>query len=286
MARIVDKDTRLIDVDFAPFTVTIQRQATQQEPQGVPGSIATLGGAGDSQIIRFEEDGEYAGSLVMYQKVDLSYMTSNNEVMQPVEVSIQRSSATPYGDHQNGNNFDPIQEFLFVFSRPLNKRQLAVTGAILWDRFNEMGLDFGTAAFSGTDGGGVTQAQNIYAEKRVYGWDNTIGATQSNGELIPGNALLNSQFREARLLDVNTWGSLSAITGPDLHCYRIVAMRAQSFSAGGLTFTAVDYEGLSFLKFPPLNATFLCKDPNYSEGEYLTRLVNAMNSIPEGGETN
>jgi hypothetical protein len=149
-----------------------------------------------------------------------------------------------------------------------------------------MGLDFGTGAFGGLYGGGVTQAQNIYAEKRVYGWDSTIGATQSNGELVPGNALLNSQFREARLLDVNTWGSLSAITGPDLHCYRIIAMRAQSFAAGGLTFTAVDYEGLSFLKFPPLNATFLCKDPNYSEGEYLTRLVNAMNTIPEGGATN
>jgi hypothetical protein len=286
MARIVDKDTRLIDVDFAPFTIAINRQATQTEPQGVAGSIATVGGPGDSQVIRFEEAGEYAGSLVMYQKVDLSYMTSNNEVMQPVEVSIQRTSATPYGDHQNGNNFDPIQEFLFVFSRPLNNESIESTAGILWDRFNEMGLDFGTGAFGGLYGGGVTQAQNIYAEKRVYGWDSTIGATQSNGELVPGNALLNSQFREARLLDVNTWGSLSAITGPDLHCYRIIAMRAQSFAAGGLTFTAVDYEGLSFLKFPPLNATFLCKDPNYSEGEYLTRLVNAMNTIPEGGATN
>jgi hypothetical protein len=286
MARIVDKDTRLIDVDFGPVTVSINRQATQSQPVGVVGSIATIGGAGDSQVIRFEEQGQYAGSAVFYENVDLSYMTLNNEVMQPVEVSIQRTSATPYGEHQNGNNFDPIQEFLFVFSRPLNNVGIETTGGLLWDRFNEMGLDFGTAAFSGTDGGGVTQAQNIYAEKRVYGWDNSLGATQSNGELVPGNTTLNSIFREARLLDVNTWGSLSTITGPNLHCYRVIVMRAQSFAAGGLTFTGVDYEGLSFLKFPPLNATFLCKDPKFSEGEYLTRLVNAMNSIPEGGETN
>jgi len=286
MARIVDKDTRLIDVDFGPVTVAINRQATQSQPTGVVGSIATIGGAGDSQVIRFEELGQYAGSAVFYQNVDLSYMTMNNEVMQPVEVSIQRTSGTPYGEHQNGNNFDPIQEFLFVFSRPLNNVGIETTGAVLWDRFNEMGLDFGTGAFSGTDGGGISQAQNIYAEKRVYGWDSSLGATQFNGELVPGNTTLNSIFREARLLDVNTWGSLSAITGPNLHCYRVIVCRAQSFAAGGLTFTGVDYEGFSFLKFPPVNATFLCKDPNYSEGEYLTRLVNAMNTIPEGGATN
>lgn len=287
MARIVDKDTRLIDVDFGPFTVAINRQATQDMPQGVAGSIATIGGAGASDRLAFEEDGLRAGSAIFYRKVDLSYMTSNNEVMQPVEVSIQRTSNTPWGDHQNGNNFSVIQEFLFVLSRPLNNEGLRNIGITGWERFNEMGLDYSRAFFGGLSGGGITQAQTIYAEKRVYAWDSTIGATQQNGEILgPPGSLLISQFKEARLLDVNTWGSLSTITGPDLHCYRVISMQPQSFDAGGLTFASVDYEGLTFLNFPPVNATFLCKDPNFTETEYLTRLVNAMNNMQEGDLVN
>jgi hypothetical protein len=287
MARIVDKDTRLIDVDFGPFTVAIARQATQDMPQGVAGSIATIDGPGASDRLVFETDGLRAGSAIFYRKVDLSYMTSNNEVMQPVEVSIQRSSSTPWGDHQNGNNFSVIQEFLFVFSRPLNNEALRNIGLTGFERFNEIGLDYSRAFFGGLTGGGVTQAQNIYAEKRVYGWDSTIGATQQNGEILgPPGTLLISQFKEARLLDVNTWGSLSTITGPELHCYRVIVMQPQSFDAGGLTFASVDYEGLTFLNFPPVNATFLCKDPNFTESEYLTRLVNAMNNMQEGDLVN
>jgi hypothetical protein len=288
MARIVDKDTRLIDVDFGPFTVAINRQATQSEPQGVVGSIATIDGPGSSDLLHFRDAGLRASSCVFYRKVDLSYMTLNNEVMQPVEVSIQRSSSTPWGDHQNGNNYSTIQEFLFVLSRPLNNEALSNLSVDGITRFNEIGLDYSKAYFGGSSGGGVTQAQNIYAEKRTYGWDSTTGATQQNGEILsdPPSPLLISQFKEARLLDVNTWGSLSTITGPELHCYRVVNMQPQSFDAGGLTFASVDYEGFTFLNFPPVNATFLCKDPNFTESEYLTRLVNAMNNMQEGDLVN
>ena len=89
-----------------------------------------------------------------------------------------------------------------------------------------------------------------------------------------------------RLAEVNTWGTMSAITGPNLYCYRVLYSELQSFPGGHLVFENVGLGGYTTLYFPPVNVTFLCKDPNYTEGEYLTRLANAMNSIPEGGATN
>lgn len=283
MVRIVDDDTRLIDIDFAPFSININRQPTQIEPTGVPGSIATIGGA-EAQLLKFFEDGPNAGSAVFYERVDLSYMLNNGEVMQPVEASVQRTTNHPYGQHQNGNNFDQLEEFLFVFSRPLDNASIeaATTGIVLFDNFNEMGLDYGTDD-AGGNAGGVTQEQNIYAEKRTYYFDKSIGATVTNGELVGGpSAAFASYFGQASLANVNTWGSLSSITGPNLHCYRVLKMKCQSFPAGGLTCTLVDLEGFTTMRFPPVNITFLCRDPKLTEGEYLTRLANAMNNIQPG----
>ena len=284
MARIIDKDTRLIDVEYGNMIVNIVRAVNEQIPDGAVGNKATFSGTGFQQVVRFDEDGLNAGSFILYERVDLSYMTSNNEVMQPVEVSVQRSSPVPYGTHENGNNYDVVQEFLFVFSRPLNNNAIA-TSLDPWRQFNRMGLNTGSSAFGGPNGGGISHEQNIYAEKRTYAFNSNTGATQTNGELIAGQTTLNSQFGEPQLINVNTWGSLSAITGPNLHCYRVVIMQAQSFDADATIYTNVGFGGFTSLEFPPLNATFLCKDPQYSEGEYLTRLVNAMNNVQEGDPT-
>jgi len=83
---------------------------------------------------------------------------------------------------------------------------------------------------------------------------------------------------------VISWGSMAGITGPNLHCYRMVLNRNQTFPAlGAGIFTNVDLNGTSSCVWPPVSVRFLCTDPGYSEGEYLTRLANAMNNIAEGG---
>lgn len=284
MARIIDKDTRLIDVEYGNVIVNIVRAINEPICDGTTGNTATNSGPGVSQVVRFETSGLYTGSFILYDKIDLSYMTSNNEVMQPVEVSVQRSSPVPYGTHENGNNYDVVQEFLFVFTRPLNNVAIAAS-ANPYQQFNRMGLNMGSSAFGGANGGGVSHEQNVYAEKRTYVFNSTSGATQTNGELVAGNTQLNSQFGEPQLINVNTWGSLGAITGPNLHCYRVVIMQAQSFDADASIYTNVGFGGFTSLEFPPINVTFLCKDPKYSEGEYLTRLVNAMNNLQEGDPT-
>ena len=58
MARIIDKDTRLIDVDFGPLTVATNRPATDTQPATV-----TSGGNGVGQLIRFADTFGIRGSL-------------------------------------------------------------------------------------------------------------------------------------------------------------------------------------------------------------------------------
>jgi hypothetical protein len=156
-----------------------------------------------------------------------------------------------------------------------------------------MGLDRAEALSSsvgvsiGGNAGYPNQAQCIYAEKRMYSYNESIGATQTNGQLKPGpgNPTENTLMGMPVLDSVTTWGAMEGITGPNLHAYRIVINRTQTFPGLPDVFTNVDYAGTSTLLFPPVSIRFLCKDPNYSEGQYLTRLANAMNNIAEDGPT-
>lgn len=282
MARIIDKDTRLVDLDLGPLTTNIARLAGARYPDGATGNQATFGGDGELQLLRSDRLGTFAGSFIQFQRLDLSYMTQNNEVMQPVEVSVQRTSSIPVGTHENGNNFGILQEYIFVLSRPLNNNDI-IASANPYIVFDTIGLDRGSSAFGGTDAGGVSHQQNIYAEKRIYSFSLEQAATQTNGEITAGDPTTNSYFSSPRLMDVNTWGSMSTITGPNLYCYRVVFIEPQAFP--GTAWVNVGFGGFTTLEFPPVNITFLCKDPKFSEGEYLTRLANAMNSIPEDGST-
>jgi len=206
MARILDQNTRLIDVDFGPVTVNIGRAALKEFPDGTPGNQATFGGNGTNQFIRSDTGGQLtAGSFIQFVRLDLDYMTMNNEVMQPVEVSVQRSASTPYGTHENGNNFNTIQEFILIASRPLNNEDL-VAAINPYDFFSDMGLNRGSSFFGGQDAGGITHEQNIYAERRQYAFTNTTGATLSNGELVstPAQTTLASIFSAPQLLVIVT----------------------------------------------------------------------------------
>ena len=75
---------------------------------------------------------------------------------------------------------------------------------------------------------------------------------------------------------------MGAITGPNLHCYRVIIDNGQSMPADPEVLP-IGFDGLTDRTWPPVNVSFLCKDPNFSEGEYITRLANAMSSNAEGG---
>ena len=294
MARILDKDTRLIDIDFGPVGVATTRGIGDFNPLTL-----SLTGNGQGQLLNaVPATVAKCGSFIQYSRIDLDFMVRNNEIVIPVDASIQRTSPVPLGSSTNGNNFDQIEEFIYVFSRPLNNTNLAenLTG-LYYDSLRDMGLDrsegplTGGAAGIGVDvagnAGWPNQAQCIYAEKRMYSYNESLGATRTNGQLLQGptNPTTESIMGMPSLDSVTTWGAMEGITGPNLHAYRVVINRTQTFPGAPDIFTNVDLAGETQLKFPPVSIRFLCKDPDYSEGQYLTRLANAMNNIAEDGPT-
>ena len=140
MARMLDKNTRIIDSDFGTITTTVTRNAGDATP-----TFVTLSGNGRDQVISEILAGERrAGSFIQYDRVDLSFMLQNNELVLPVDVSVQRTSPVPLGGSNNGNNFDQIEEYIFVFTRPLNNTELGeipVTYVNHFEAFRNMGLD-------------------------------------------------------------------------------------------------------------------------------------------------
>lgn len=293
MARIIDKDTRIIDIDFGPLAIGLARTADELFPTNL-----TQGLNGREQLLNVIDAPNYgAGSFIQYQRLDLSYMAQNNEVMMPVEVNVQRTSPVPLGSNVNGNNFEQLEEYVYILSAPLNNHNLSISTLTNYEALRSMGLDrceiASTASAEGNLGGNAgwpNQGQCVYAEKRMYSYNENSGASVTNGQLVPKAlpAILeyNSLFGMPTLDYVTSWGGMGAITGPNLHCYRVVINRAQSFSpAIADLFTNVPLAGIASYIWPPVNIRFLCKDPNFTEGEYLTRVANAMNKTAEGGPT-
>ena len=296
MARILDKDTRLIDIDFGPLTVGVTRGPGDLEPT----AFSTAGNGVQQLLNVLTGEAPNTGSFIQYSRIDLDYMVKNNEIVIPVDASIQRTSPVPLGSNLNGNTFDQIEEYVYVFTRPLNNNELSSPTFVSGDYedLRDMGLDrsgpltqvVSPAGFNAISGkaGWPNQSQCIYAEKRMYSYNESLGATINNGELTspPANISYNSIMSMQVLYSVTTWGAMEGINGPNLTAYRKVVHRTQTFPAVGAgIFTSAALGGTSSLNFPPVSIRFLCKDPDYSEGQYLTRLANAMNNIAEDGPT-
>lgn len=275
MVRIIDKNSRLIDIDFGGVNVALTRSGGAF----LADTVNYTGNGFDQVLNTGDVNTNITGSFIQYEQIDLSFMTKNNEVMQPTEVSIQRTSPVPLGFHINGNNFEQMEEYIFVLSRPLDNRSIINAPNAPVSNFRQYGLPGSP--------NGPTHQQTIYAEKRMYSYSNNLGASVTNGELNgpPLNVAYHSLYGMPVLDNVTTWGTLSPITGPQLHVYRVVILRNQALipSDPGL-WPQEAMAGSSTLQFPPVNVTFLCKDPKYTEGEYLTRLANAMNRDTEEGE--
>ena len=292
MARIIDKDTRIIDIDFGPLTLG----ATRLPAEPLTNTLTTSGNGLKDVINLIPAAASGTGSFIQYQRIDLDFMVRNNEVMMPVDISVQRTSPVPLGSLTNGNTFDQIEEYIYVFSRPLNNEYLSTGVAIgtigEMEDLRHMGLARTEGTLASADNiaglaGWPTFEQCIYAEKRMYSYSESLGASISNGGLVdpaPAAIVFNSLQGMPLLDSVTTWGCMDAITGPNLHCYRIVLNRTQTFPAVP-EITNLALAGDTSCEWPAVSVQILCKDPDYTEGEYLTRLANAMNNIAIGAPT-
>ena len=280
LAQIVDENTRIIDVDFGTVGVAMSRAKDSDTPNSVTFSLN-----GQNEILSSIPVGQYgAGSYIQYKRLDLSFMTMNNEMMMPVNVNSQRTSPVPLGSATSGATFNQVEEFIYIFTRPLNNELLLAPTITTYRTMRNLGLDgCDTLGTDLTDDSGLpNQAQCIYAEKRTYQSNMTLLASQNNGQILNGSTAFNTLEGEMSLASVITWGSMGAITGPNLHCYRVIIDNGQSMPADP-EILPLGFVGLTDRTWPPVNVSFLCKDPNFSEGEYITRLANAMSSNAEGG---
>ena len=290
MVRILSSGARLIDIDFGEIQVGTNRPANQPRANTV-----NTQRVGQDQLINLVPVGVTGtGSFIQYQRVDLDFMVRNGEMLMPTNVTVQRTSPVPLGGGFNQNNFDQIEEYIFILSRPLNNEQIRTSTTIgIYEALRRLGLDMvtplGSNNMGGTGAGWPNKEQTIYAEKRMYDINLNNAATQTNGGLIPddpGTGFVNpfaSITGMPTLSSVSTWGSMGAITGPNLHCYRVVIDRRQTVLAETLDFSK---DGTTDSQWPPVNIAFLCEDPEFSSGEYITRLANAMNSTPLNAQTN
>ena len=282
MARIVSKDMRIIDIDFGPVSAALTRTGGDVAPSSV-----NYTQNGVDQVISSINVGNGSGSYVQYSRIDLSFMTENSEIMQPVEASIQRTSPVPLGFNNNGNTYDQTEEYLFVFTRPLNNEAISALAFTGYEQFRSLGLDACEPVTIAGGAGSPSMEQCIYAEKRMYGSD-TARMAIAGGALIPYDPLSPPTFNTIEgmptLTSVSTWGTLGAITGPNLHCYRVIIDRRQTLLPV-TDLVNLPLQGDSTWIWPPVNISFLCKDPNYTEGEYLTRVANVMGKLAEGGQS-
>ena len=121
MPRVIDKDTRIIDVDFGTVAASFNRGAGLFAPD-----VISFDYNGSDQIISQVAAGATAGgSFVQYQRVDLSFMLKEGEIMLPVNVNSQRTSPVPLGFQNNGNTYDQVEEYIYIFTRPLNNTGIA-----------------------------------------------------------------------------------------------------------------------------------------------------------------
>lgn len=288
MVRILTSGARLIDIDFSEIQFNYSR--TGGSPNATGGSTSR---AGTKQLLNSITTGQNAGSFIQYQRIDLDFMVKNGEMLQPTSVTIQRTSPVPLGSTTNGNLADQIEEYILVLSRPLATDTLENLTGTQYESLRRIGLDGCdpvvtalTPAPQGRGAGWPNRAQTIYAEKRMYDINLNNIASVTNGQLSP-DPVLNPDFWSLggmpSLANVSSWGSLGDITGPNLHCYRIVIDRRQNVIPN---FSAYTYAGSVDSQWPAVNISFIAEDPAFTSGEYITRLANAMTSMPLDAPTN
>jgi len=281
LAQIVDENTRIIDVDFGTLQTQIGRTADSADPTSV---VLALNGTSDL-LTSVPAGAPGGGSYIQYKRVDLSFMLKNNEMMMPINVNSQRTSPVPLGSAQNGATFNQVEEYIYILTRPLNN-ELLLNARLNFEyqTMRNLGLD-GCDTLStdlSDDSGLPNQAQCVYAEKRIYQSNMSLLASKANGQIDSDSTAYLTLEGQMTLASVSSWGSMGGITGPNLHCYRVVLDYGQTIPADP-DVKPFNFIGSTTRTWPPVNVSFLCKDPNFSEGEYITRLANAMSSNAEGG---
>jgi len=277
---------RVFDVEFSPVELDIVRDPEVTLPTSCVWTMR-----GDNGDLLYDNG---RGKAIFYHQLDLSELTADSRTFQPVAINVQRNFNGPQGIDANFMPSTRPTELLYIFSNQLPNQQIR-DGDIDIDVFRDLGLD-AAAQYGIKDIPPFTLAlkvvpdgsNTIFAQSTRYVNSISNSTNAWNGFAYPGDpstvppTLPDTYYpllcQDMSVTEVNTWGEMRTILGPQLHCYRVIFHETQNMSGLSQANPLVIAQGITARKFSTLCIKILCREDTLSEGEYLVEAANAYNN--------
>lgn len=277
---------RVFDVEFSPLELDIVRDPETTLPTTCEWTMR-----GDNGDLLYENG---RGKAIFYHQLDLSELTADSRTFQPVAVNVQRNFNGPQGYDANFMPSTRPVELLYIFSNQLPNQQIR-DGDIDLDVFRDIGLDasaqYGIIPPPGfirlltvvPDGSNTTFAQSTRYVNSIANSTNAWNGFAYGGDPVGPPPTAADIFypllvQDMSVAEVNTWGEMRTILGPQLHCYRVVLHETQNMSGLSQANPLVVAQGTTARKFSTICIKILCREDKLSDGEYLVEAANAYNN--------
>lgn len=276
------KAKRIFDVDWGQLTLGMARPALAPSATSVTWANMT-----DNETLLHDNQ---LGSAVYFQTIDLDQLTMEGRSFNPMAIEVQRPWTAPLGQDWNFLPSTRHYEYLYIFTAPLANQSIITSGGL--EAFKDLGLD----SSSGGRGSGSLSGQQIPDNAQCVFAQSTISvnpmantASVWNGTLIAsdpgatppivGDPYAPVMAGEMQVVEVNRWGSLPAILGPKLFCYRYISYPSQQmtgiFNADNPILNAT---GSTARNMSSISIKIICEEANLSESEYLVNAANSYNN--------
>lgn len=262
---------RNFDIEWSPINLTLSRlqNADQAHIQSWTQNMD------NGELIWEGLNPANYGMAVYYQKIDLSQLTEEGMSFTPKAVNVQRPWTAPEGQDIASQPSINHEEYLYVFSAPLPNQDIDSDADVL--AFRNLGLDVSVPSTTTGWYAYPDYEQCIFAQSTFSQVDPTNALTVMNGLTVLGDATYPAYYAKMRVAEQNTWGSMSTILGPFLHCYRVIIYRCQNLAGLGGTNPILGAAGSTSRRMSPVTIRIMTDDADLSEGEYLIAAANAYN---------
>lgn len=255
---------RIFDVDFAPVDFSVSRPAGVDLP--------------NSHSINADDViGSFNGGFIQYERINLSQLTEEGRLFQPVSINVQRTWNAPEGFDANFAPSTSAMEWIYIFQSPLPNERIRNDPELWINALRDFGLDRSDAYGSLIPESIKDSNQTLYAQRTRY--INNMANTQSawNQTSVPGDAFYPLLAQTMSVAEFDSWGSMNPVAGAALYCYRIVLHYTQNVSGNDPTNPLVAAQGTTIRKFSPVTVQIQCIEPKISESEYLINAANIYN---------
>jgi hypothetical protein len=276
------KAQRIFDVDWGQVSLSVSRPAAAPSP-----TVITWSNLTDNETLLHDDQ---LGNVVYFQTIDLEQLTMDGRSFNPLAIEVQRPWTAPLGSDINFLPSNRHYEYLYIFTAPLPNQEIIVNGDL--QAFKDLGLDtsiagLGTSLWRGQqipDAAQCVFAQSTISVNPIANaasvWNGTLIAADPAGvPPVIGDPFAPLMAAEMQVTEVNRWGSLPAILGPKLFCYRFMSYPSQALTGlVGIDNPILLGQGITLRNMSPLSIKIICEEANLSESEYLVSAANAYNN--------